>query len=142
MNSLIIFSLISFNLSSISILKPPQANEAYITTQFKDDLKSFNDDALWPDHYERMYLNLNQDTFYRSFNHKVSDLHNQTYLRYQVRIFYSNRTYTDTAWTYSIWNKRNFNSCDNNFGTITLLSITCFVLLTSMIIIYLKIKYF
>lgn len=142
MNSPIIFSFISFNLSSISILQPPQANEAYITTQFKDDFKSFKDDAMWPTHYERMYLNINQDTFYRSFNHQVSDLNNQTYLRYQVRIFFNNRTYTDTAWTYSIWNKRNFNSCDSNFGTMILLSITCFVMITAIIIIYLKIKHF
>lgn len=142
MQALIIFSFVSFNLTSISILQPPQAKEAYIVTQFQDDLGSFHDNAVWPENYERMYLNRNQDSFYTTFNHKLPVTYNQTFLRYQVRLFFSNRSYTDSAWMYSTWNKRNFSSHYNDFVTILLLSFTCFVLIIALIIICMKIKHF
>lgn len=136
MNPLIIFSFVSFNLTSISILQPSQANEAYITTQFQDDLESFQSEAMWPENYERMHLHL--DNLYNTFICKLSASKDQAFVRYQVRIVFSNRTYSDSLWQYSIWNKDHFSTYYYNFVIMIGLFITLLLLL---IIIYLKIKH-
>lgn len=140
--ALVLFSFVSFNLTSVFILQPPQAKEAFLVTQFQDDIESFYVEPTWPQNYQRMNLIKDQNNYYNTFVHSLSKLSkNKTFIRYQFRIFFSNRTYIDSEWIYSIWNRNFYNNYYNSFTvTLGLLCVLSFII--SIYIIYFKIKHF
>lgn len=138
-NDLIMFSLVSFNLTSIFILQPLQVQEAFITTQFEDELGSFQGEAVWPENYERMVPS--PEFPYNTFHCKLSRSQDKSFVRYRTRIIFSNRSYSDSVWQHSLWKIDSFTTYYDNFVIMLGLNFALFLLIITLFIIFMKIEH-
>lgn len=130
----LVFTLLPLISDKLIIARPEGVEEAFITSEFQDNLNNFQIiDPKWPQNYQRMQLLTNKTG--SIFVHE--ELTNRTFMRYQIRFFYSNRTYVNSNWTYVVWKPLLYT---NYYGGLITMLILFFLLLTANVIFIFKNK--
>lgn len=137
--TLFVFTIIPFIADKLVVLKPEAVDEAYITTEFQNNLNSFeNSTAKWPEDYTKMNMTILHKNIIFEFIPKNSES-DKAFIRYNIRFLYHNRTYKDSEWIYALWNKSSFKNY------YTALVVVCSLFVISLIfnifnVLYMKYK--